>query len=1136
MNSAQSDYELLWRIDGKDLDKSSFLFGTMHIADERAYKFSDSVLLAFESAEILAKELSRSDVFEAAIENRFSKKQNSAFKEQFEDQEYAQIREAFQKRTKLDLDKIDNANPLLINQLLRESGKKEDDSSLLILDEYFEECALKMDKRVVGLEEPFDGIRSGQGFTNSFEKEFFKMRLLTNLDSVFEMYDKKQNNGFISEANRRIESYREGKLPTFNLEEDLDAMSTFDMKDRNVKMVQGLDSIMKMGGVFCAVGASHLPGEYGMIEMLREKGYKVEVVQADFTGESKRLMKKYEKLPAGNIERLLQGYTVKMKGSAEDLQIPNSNLKMVFYQDTKTGMGQFTMVVEQSDLFSSPQENLDMIVENYRLQNNFEIKAVTDIKHRDLNGKQIEFSSPNGFDAVMWLFSTNGFAYIFMEMTRSLDDFKVKQSEFFQSIRFFPIDQLTTLSWDDEMSEIEELKMKINLPSPRHEMLNYHSPLELGSSEYMSYSTISAIDRVEMYSILLSQYSYPARYQPHHVEFVHSTMIDAQLEATDGVSIYKDTLYNDEQMYLYEILNIEDTGSVHVVSFVRGNIMNNLVLQTTGELNEKQTNFLMNWELTPWKQPQLSMVKNDFFEILGSGEVSDFDEHYSYSTWVDSAQYQSILDIESGISTDVLIYELNELTFFENEDSLVQEFFIDTAYTNLTSPLEKFHNGYIYSYEEEGSSVRSNVFLTWKNKQLYEIIHNTARDIDLSYADSVFSSFKIVADSPSNSFDIFESKETEVQSRLYSTDSTAYQSALSVSTEYKFSERVATEILTSLRDSTPPLFDDEWYYQDLIKNLYYHTSDTSLHQLKEIFKNNAKLESNVLHALSEISTDQSLMLYSELFKNKTSELTYTDFSGYHSKKELVKRDYPTLIDLVQSNKGLSSSVSILESYFEKEPEDQSLLSPYGGVFVDALEQILDTINPKAEYYVPVYTYTSMVELASYAGVPFKDMSGIAKSLGKIKNAEADALALLIEIGMGNEPKPSELEDLKSDQEKLGIFLLGSDILGPEMFFSLMSKEEYCKIQMENEFYYEDYGNIEIDLVTSFNYSFNDQELEIYQLEYTTDYSSTKELASCVLDKNSRLIYSTLYIGESNSSDLEKSKKLVIEDFEEYYVE
>jgi hypothetical protein len=52
---------------------------------------------------------------------------------------------------------------------------------------------------------------------------------------------------------------------------------------RNETMVKGLDSLIRSQTVFCAVGAGHLAGDLGMINVLRSRGYKLRPVQAVFS-------------------------------------------------------------------------------------------------------------------------------------------------------------------------------------------------------------------------------------------------------------------------------------------------------------------------------------------------------------------------------------------------------------------------------------------------------------------------------------------------------------------------------------------------------------------------------------------------------------------------------------------------------------------------------------------------------------------------------------------------------------------------------------------------------------------------------------------------------------------------------------
>ncbi|MDX1956891.1 MAG: TraB/GumN family protein, partial [Chitinophagaceae bacterium] len=48
---------LFWEISGNGLKKPSYLFGTMHVRDNKAFDFSDSVLLKIDACEAFALEV-----------------------------------------------------------------------------------------------------------------------------------------------------------------------------------------------------------------------------------------------------------------------------------------------------------------------------------------------------------------------------------------------------------------------------------------------------------------------------------------------------------------------------------------------------------------------------------------------------------------------------------------------------------------------------------------------------------------------------------------------------------------------------------------------------------------------------------------------------------------------------------------------------------------------------------------------------------------------------------------------------------------------------------------------------------------------------------------------------------------------
>ena len=57
------------------------------------------------------------------------------------------------------------------------------------------------------------------------------------------------------------------------------------MLDRNRRLLHVLDSLVAKSSVFCAIGAWHLPGNEGVINLLRKRGYKLRALGSDFSEE-----------------------------------------------------------------------------------------------------------------------------------------------------------------------------------------------------------------------------------------------------------------------------------------------------------------------------------------------------------------------------------------------------------------------------------------------------------------------------------------------------------------------------------------------------------------------------------------------------------------------------------------------------------------------------------------------------------------------------------------------------------------------------------------------------------------------------------------------------------------------------------
>lgn len=234
-------HQLLWKITGKNLKKPSYLFGSFHSNDPRLFDFSDSTYIALLDAE--------SVVLETDI--------------------YAMFTEVDARLTSPELRFDSKGKPYTINSKASISKYGNEDGRPQFLDAYFQQIAYNSNKQFFPLEtfesqlEVFDQI---------YNKQPRQLSLKTQVIS--------QENLLSTYINGDIESLRQLLFTQLtNYGEAFDLL----ISKRNYTMVAGIDTLLKKNGLFIAVGAAHLSGQDGIIQLLRNKGYHLHPVQASFS-------------------------------------------------------------------------------------------------------------------------------------------------------------------------------------------------------------------------------------------------------------------------------------------------------------------------------------------------------------------------------------------------------------------------------------------------------------------------------------------------------------------------------------------------------------------------------------------------------------------------------------------------------------------------------------------------------------------------------------------------------------------------------------------------------------------------------------------------------------------------------------
>ena len=256
---------LLWEITGNGLKRPSYLFGTMHVSSKMVFHLPDSFYYAIKNVEAVALELNP-DVWQGQMVKLDQLQLNYRLFSQAPSSDYLNEK-SFQ------LDSYDDelkaalsSEPTVVNSLLYRSYKsKEDFEEDTFLDLYIFQTGKKLGKRTTGVENYFETEKIVMEAYADMAKEKEKKTIETDGESMSGIVQKMEN------------AYRSGDLDLLDsLSELMDPSIAFRNKflyKRNEIQANSIDTILKRSSLFVGVGAAHLAGDKGVIELLRRMGY-----------------------------------------------------------------------------------------------------------------------------------------------------------------------------------------------------------------------------------------------------------------------------------------------------------------------------------------------------------------------------------------------------------------------------------------------------------------------------------------------------------------------------------------------------------------------------------------------------------------------------------------------------------------------------------------------------------------------------------------------------------------------------------------------------------------------------------------------------------------------------------------------
>ena len=271
---------LFWEISGNGLAKKSYMYGTMHVSDKVSFHLSDSFFEKLLASDFVANESEPNTWTE--LYDLYGFYRSTQTKKTFYSNFYTN---PIEKDNLYSLFRGSNYN--LIGLLSRTNQANQEYQEETYLDMFIYRTGKKYGKKTVGLE----NVKTTTFNIEKAAAEMDRSEVDENKQAILKILKKR------SYAEVLRDAYREKDLDLLDTLNMLSTPKSYNkamLFDRNEGMSASMDSIMKTGSLFAAVGAAHLPGKNGMIEILRRKGYTVTPILSEYTEKGKKIKKQIE--------------------------------------------------------------------------------------------------------------------------------------------------------------------------------------------------------------------------------------------------------------------------------------------------------------------------------------------------------------------------------------------------------------------------------------------------------------------------------------------------------------------------------------------------------------------------------------------------------------------------------------------------------------------------------------------------------------------------------------------------------------------------------------------------------------------------------------------------------------------------
>lgn len=260
MNSTKNS--LLWEIKPPQQNKPSYLFGTMHVRDERVFASIDKLTTYLHQCDAFAAEFDFEEIDMAALEQASSLPNQDSLSTALSPNIYKKLEKIVVRETQQSLELFENRSPMFLLNLLAEVQLSAEQQ--VALDKVLYDFAQQANKTLLGLE--------------TFEEQLAVFKLV-NLKEQYRSLKQVATNfkRYKRSLHKVTQAYFEGNIHKLyqQSKRSIGSLRRVLLYERNAIMAARFETFTQDQTLFAAIGAGHLAGAKGVLRLLKHKGYQL---------------------------------------------------------------------------------------------------------------------------------------------------------------------------------------------------------------------------------------------------------------------------------------------------------------------------------------------------------------------------------------------------------------------------------------------------------------------------------------------------------------------------------------------------------------------------------------------------------------------------------------------------------------------------------------------------------------------------------------------------------------------------------------------------------------------------------------------------------------------------------------------